>query len=553
MFYNVAMTFDIEGLRELPGLVSGRLPGAVEVGDLKDAALTASLEAIGSVRRELDAAAALIAATVARRSSRDLGTDGLAQRRGHKDGAGLVEELAGIGRAEATKLVRIGGLLETAHAVAPVPPGGDAAFDDEAEAAARPPRDIRVLCALPGQWDAGIGVALRNGWLTAAQGDALHAGLGAPSAGLEDRWREAALELIEDCWTGRWSPEDLARAAKRMRSALDNAAARAEAQRRYELRSLRRTVRSSGMVHYDIELDPESDARFFGPIKRLLSPRFGGPRFTAQPDVEAAAALERDPRSNEQLQVDTLLELVDRAVASSGKELFPTGEPQVMIAVTATELATARAAERGLQRHHAGDHTGCTADDCLQHHHAGDDTTRAAPAPEGNRSCPMPTRAGNSGCPSPDAGIAWIDGRDEAITALDALRMICAGGFTPALFDETGRAIDIGKDQRLFTRTQRRALAKRDGGCLYPGCDRPPEDCESHHINPWAADPSHRKTEVRDGVLLCRRHHKLIHDHGARVERRHDAYWLHWPGHEPRRLHTKAGVQTQLRAQSMGR
>lgn len=523
------MRFDIEALRELPGVLSGRLPGPLDVGDLTDAELTGSLSAVGGARRELDASAALLAAEAARRSARDLGTGGLAQRRGHKDGAGLVEELAGLSRGEAAKLVRVGSLLETAHTVAPVraptrvdSDEGAADGTSEAPTWAPPPRDIAALRGLPGPWDAAIAVSLRNRWLTAAHSDALRSGLSAPrTPQSDDEWRRATLELIADCWTAQWSPEDLARAAKRMRGALDGAAACAEARNRYEARSLRRHVRASGMVHYDVDLDPESDARFYGPIKRLLSPRFGGPRFTSETDREAATVLEADPRTNEQLQADTLVELVGRAVAAAGSELFKTGEPQVMVAVTTADLATAREAHELLHRHHGGDHSGCS--------------TAAG------------SIATDSVCPGPDAGIAWVNGRDEPVTATDAMRLICAGGYTPVLFDETGQAIDLGKDQRFFTRRQRRAFAARDGGCLYPSCDRPPEDCEGHHINPWAKHPSHRKSETRDGVLLCRRHHKMVHDHGSRVERRGGDYWLHWPGNEPVLLPSKAGVQTELR------
>lgn len=539
------MTFEFEGLRELPGLLAGRLPGAAIAGSLTDAELTRALAVIGDVRRALDGSAAVVAAEVARRSARDLGTGGLAQRRGHKDGTGLVEELTGVGRGEAAKLIRVGGLLETAEAVAPLGespsvggaegvegaggrPGdtgggaGRVGFVDAAPL--QPERDLAVLSSLPGPWDAVIAVALRNHWLSAAQSDSLRSGLSAPrSPELAGAWRKAALELIHDCWSAEWNPEDVARASRRTRAALDGIAAQEEARGRYERRSLKRFVRASGLVHYDIDLDPESDARFYGPIRRLLSPRFGGPRFVAESDVAAANELERDPRTNEQLQADTLVELVDRAVSVGAKDLFTTGEPQVMVAVTRAELAKARDSDAAFRRHHAGDHSGCRG--------GGD-------ADAGGSSVER--------CPGPDVGVAWIDGRDEPITALDALRMVCANGFTPALFDETGQAIDIGKDQRFFTRSQRRALAKRDGGCRYPRCDRPPEDCEAHHINPWAAHPTHRRSEVRDGVLLCRRHHKLIHDHGAHIARRGEHYWLNWPRRRAQLMPSKAGLQTQL-------
>ncbi|MCL2516083.1 MAG: HNH endonuclease [Microbacteriaceae bacterium] len=472
----------LEGLRELAAAVAAALPHALVLTSLSAQEEAEALRVLGGIRTAICEPISVLASDIQRKSERTLGTEGLAQRNGFADGVGYVQDLLQSGRDEAFRLVREGGLREAAERAAP------------SSRAVPPERSIEVLRGLPGAWDAPIAVALRYGWLSAAQADALRRNLGAPRTDdLAGAWREGCLGLIADCWGAQWGPEDLARAAKRLRSCLDDTAAAAEARGRYEQRSLRRFVRESGMVHYDLELDPESDARLYGPIKRLLSPRFGGPRFTAADDIAAAEELEADPGSNEQLQVDTLLDLLDRAVSTDDGTLFATERPQVTVAVTAAELRKARE--------------------------------------------------------NAETGIAWIDGNDQPITAADALRMICTTGFTPALFDETGQAIDIGKDQRYFTARQRKALVKRDGGCLYPGCDRPPHDCEAHHINPWAEYPGHRRTETRDGVLLCRRHHKMLHDHGAAVRRDGSEYRLHWPGKSPVRLHTKAGIQTQLRAE----
>ncbi|MEP6482771.1 MAG: HNH endonuclease signature motif containing protein [Rhodoglobus sp.] len=41
----------------------------------------------------------------------------------------------------------------------------------------------------------------------------------------------------------------------------------------------------------------------------------------------------------------------------------------------------------------------------------------------------------------------------------------------------------------------------RDGGCRFPGCDRPPSWCEAHHIVPWSHGG---RTDLADGLLLCR-------------------------------------------------
>jgi hypothetical protein len=512
----------LEQLQGLAATVAAQLPGASSLTALSAADEAEALRALARIRDAVAAPISLLASDIQRKSDRALGAEGLAQRRGFADGLGLIQDLTGAGRGEAAQFVRLGTIRESAQALAPHLPIEPVAPDgDVTSARLRVPavRSLDALVHLPGAWDAPIAVALAYDWLTPTQADALRSGLGTPRTdAMAPEWRQAALELISDTWSGHWAPEDLAKAAKKTRACLDGLAAQAEAAQRFEQRSFRRFVRQSGMVHYDIDLDPESDARVFGPIKRLLSPRFGGPRFTAEPDIRAADELAADPRSNEQLQVDTLVDLVDRGVRANENGLFRSLEPQVMVALTAAELRKAHDTARALAAHAAGDHTGCP--DLVQ--------------PEG------------AACPGPDAGIAWIDGVDHPITALDAIRMICTGGFTPALFDETGRAIDLGKDQRYFTARQRRAMAKRDGGCLYPGCGRPPSDCEAHHINPWARSAANRRSEIRDGVLLCRRHHKLIHDHGAHIERRGAEYSLHWPGQTPRRLHPTSAVQLQL-------
>ncbi|WP_162940144.1 HNH endonuclease signature motif containing protein [Gryllotalpicola protaetiae] len=506
----------LDSLRSLATVVTSALPCAADLGSLSAPEEAEAARVLGGIRSAVGSSIALLAADIDRKSARELGTDGLAQKNGFTDGAGFLQDLVGIERGEAARLIRVGGMLETA---AEAEPDASLGADDAPDAPPEPPQTIEYLAAVAGAWDAPIAVALKHGWLTASQADGLRQGLRVPRPGFEPAWRGATLDLIRDCWTGRWSPEGLARAAKRMRASLDTHTAAQEAQQRYAQRSFRRFIRHSGMVHYDIDLDPESDARFYGPVKQLLSPRFGGPRFTAEDDIAAAKTLEDDPRSNEQLAADTVIDLIQRAVTTDTGDLFKTHEPHVTIAVTTTELRKARAAQDVLSKHHAGDHT----------------------------SCPGP--AFGLTCDGPDQGIAFLDGRDEAITATDALRMICDRGYTPLFFDETGQTIDLGKDQRYFTRTQRRAITKRDGGCMYPGCDRPPEDSEYHHINPWALHPSHRKSEVRDGILLCRRHHKLIHDFVAHVERQRGDYWLHWPGKPPQQLHTKSGVQALIRAE----
>jgi hypothetical protein len=113
-------------------------------------------------------------------------------------------------------------------------------------------------------------------------------------------------------------------------------------------------------------------------------------------------------------------------------------------------------------------------------------------------------------------------------------RLACTQGTVAVIFDENGQPLDVGREQRLFTARQRTALAERDGGCRWTGCERPPSWCEAHHIEHWHRD--HGRTDVADGILLCKFHHLLLHDHHWDIERRGPArseYWLIPPPDRP--------------------
>jgi hypothetical protein len=62
------------------------------------------------------------------------------------------------------------------------------------------------------------------------------------------------------------------------------------------------------------------------------------------------------------------------------------------------------------------------------------------------------------------------------------------------------------------------------GGCMFPGCDRGTDYGEAHHIDEWVAD--HGKTNVADGILLCRHHHMLLHNNKWKITRQNSAYRL---------------------------
>ena len=94
-------------------------------------------------------------------------------------------------------------------------------------------------------------------------------------------------------------------------------------------------------------------------------------------------------------------------------------------------------------------------------------------------------------------------------TAGELRRMLCDAKITPVVLDGDGQPLDVGREKRCVTPAQRKAIAARDGGCAHPGCDRTPIWCQIHHIRHWIDGG---KTDIDNLVMLCREHHRIIHD-----------------------------------------
>jgi len=74
----------------------------------------------------------------------------------------------------------------------------------------------------------------------------------------------------------------------------------------------------------------------------------------------------------------------------------------------------------------------------------------------------------------------------------------------PTVVSPTGVVLQLGRTRRLATLGQTMALVARDGGCSFPGCDRPPEWCERHHVRAWVDGG---RTDLDNLTLLCAWHH----------------------------------------------
>jgi hypothetical protein len=106
---------------------------------------------------------------------------------------------------------------------------------------------------------------------------------------------------------------------------------------------------------------------------------------------------------------------------------------------------------------------------------------------------------------SPAATLSWTG----PIPAATARRICCDATLTRILLDPDGHPLHLGRSQRLISPAQRRALALRDGGCIWPGCHHPPRWCDGHHIRSWLDGGP---TDLDNLVLLCRYHHRRLHE-----------------------------------------
>ena len=98
-------------------------------------------------------------------------------------------------------------------------------------------------------------------------------------------------------------------------------------------------------------------------------------------------------------------------------------------------------------------------------------------------------------------------------------QLACDCSITRVLLDSESQVIDLGRAKRLPSEPMRRALEARDRGCRWPECDRPAKWCASHHLVPWTEDGA---TDLDKLVLLCHRHHTLVHKGGWQVVRSED-------------------------------
>ncbi|MDR2321212.1 MAG: DUF222 domain-containing protein, partial [Microbacterium sp.] len=447
----------LDAIAALIPTLAGRISAGAGASDvqgviegLDDAGAVAVLREAGEVARLVEQVQVLCAGVIARRSTRDAGHSGLAQARGHRSAASLVQELGGMSKSEAARQVRVGeALLEDT--------GGETITDDTRagnDADPGSPSGAAPDEPVVREWRQVLRDGLRSGAVTSAQFDAIRRGLGDPPDAPEgcsdadrathdqtirDAWAQAAAQLLEEA--SRRTVEELATAARTIRDLLDPEGAEVRFLARYEKRAFRTWFDQDGQRRASIAFDDEGGAFLDTVFAAALRPRRGGPRFVDPTEKASAAHLSADPRTNDQLSYDLLLDLVRAGALADPTAVFGTRQAGIRLV---QQVAV-------------------------------------------------------------DGSLAPVAVTEDGLTTLPATiaeRHICETGTVTVTVDTCGNPLDVGRESRLFTPTQRIALAVRDGGCRWTGCDRPASYCEAHHIDEWARDEG--RTDIDRGILLCR-------------------------------------------------
>lgn len=315
-------------------------------------------------------------------------------------------------------------------------------------------------------WARALIEPVMQGRLSTAALESIRTGLGDESETVSAESLRGAVSLLLT-EIDTLDVDRLFRRARQIRDELDTAGVAEREAARRDARSLRIHRTADGMTRATWLLDPESAAIVADLYDRATSPRRGGPTFLGADDAALIERMRADTRTPEQYASDVFLDLLRIGSDADSTHLLSTGAPSVRVIVTARDV-----------------------------------------------------REGT--------GTAELEGQTEVVSLPTVQRLLCAGTHTPILLSSAGQPLDVGRSQRLFTTRQRVALSARDGGCRWAGCERRPSWCEAHHITPWTSENG--RTDVADGVLLCRHHHLLVHNNGWRIERRRgpdgwDEYW----------------------------
>jgi Domain of unknown function (DUF222) len=301
-------------------------------------------------------------------------------------------------------------------------------------------------------------------------------------------------------------PPQLRKAVGHLVEVADPDAADAARQRRHERRGLWLAPTLDGMVAVDGLLEPEAGAIVRAALEPLARP---------------AAA--EDARFGGQRYADALAEVCRRALEGGWLPRAGGVRPQLLVTVGLDSLADGSGGIGG-DLGWAGplDPEACRRLAC-------DSTvTRVVVSRQLASDQPGTDR------PHADPGLgADLDPTDGPTELQERLRTAMTL-LPPTLGGASSQPLDLGRATRVVSPAQRSALAVRDQGCVFPDCDRPLAWCDAHHLWHWIDGGP---TDLWNLALVCRAHHRAVHEGGWHLARGPDGRFTAVPG---RRRHRPA-------------
>ena len=310
--------------------------------------------------------------------------------------------------------------------------------------------------------------------------------------------------------------ERLARAWCRV----DRQAEATDERRRHERRNLNTWVDDDGMVVIRGRLSPEVGAV----VRRALEA--AGDQLRTDVSPEEAADI-----SFGQRQADALSVVAESALAA-GLDRGTAGDRyQVVLHVDAGTLRTGAGegpTDVPAETRRSGERT--AGDVAIE---LSDDLDVSAETRRTGADVSAETRRTGADVPAETprmTGHAALEDADGLrVSTETARRMACDAGTVVMVEAADGSVLDVGRKTRTIPPALRRALQARDHGCRFPGCNARRTD--AHHVRHWADGGP---TRLDNLVLLCRRHHRAVHEEGflVRVGPTGDAAFC-WPDGRP--------------------
>jgi hypothetical protein len=333
---------------------------------------------------------------------------------------------------------------------------------------------------------------------------------------------EAEPVLVEAA--SRLDPPRLRRVLGHLRLVADPDNETSRTEQRHARRGLWLAPTWDGMVAIDGLLEPEAGQALVAALEPLARP------------ADAA-----DTRSGGQRRADALAELARRSLESGRLPLAGGVRPQLLVTVdldsllghpgavgvggevggagplapeACRRLACDGALTRVLVTRHPSEQNHPLHDPSGEPqpmaHHPGGGQQPAAQDPTSEQQSAAQDPSGEHQPPAHHpTRVAGLAGRLRAALAL----------LPPVLGGAPTQPLEVGRTSRVVQPAQRIALAVRDGGCVFPGCARPLAWCEAHHLRHWLHGGP---TDLANLALLCRAHHRAVHEGGWRLQRHSD-------------------------------